>query len=367
MTTVCEVGPGTIRLLNPETTCAAADPMAAVLAAGAEPVALLDGGPVATAELWRTVLAPLLAGAHDVLLVHPSWWAPERVGLVVRAAEGGPAVRPVSRRELLHPESAFVEIGPELVVIGDERGITGAETRCAEPAVVVSRVVERLTDGPVHVDAPAGVAGADALGALLARRLRENGRQVRLSNDRRLRAAALAAQKPAPPRRRLVRPVVRIVAAAAAVCVVAGLGIHAGENHAATTDLVEGRIAVRIPADWNVRRVTDGPGSARVEVASPADPDAVLYITQSRVRDTDLTATAAALRAALAGQQPGVFADFTADDRRAGRPVVTYREVRPGREIDWTVLISGGVRIAIGCQNASAACAEAIGSAREIG
>ena len=367
MTTVCEVGPGTIRLLEPGTACAAAGPKEALLAAGAEPVALLDDAPVATAELWRTVLTPLLAGARDVLLVHPSWWAPERVDLVVRAAGGAPAVRPVSRRELLQPGSAFVEIGPEFVVVGDHRGSTGAETRCAEPAVVVSRVADRLTEGPVRIDAPAGVAGADALGALLARRLRVDGRRVRLSTDRQLRAAALAVPGPAPPRRRSVRPVVRILAAAAALCVIAGLATAGRENAGATTDLVEGRIAVRVPADWHVRRVTDGPGSARVEVVAPDDPDAVLHITQSRVADTDLAATAAALRAALAGQPPGVFVDFTAEDRRAGRPAVTYREVRPGREIDWTVLRDGGVRIAIGCQNAPAACAAAIESAREIG
>ena len=130
--------------------------MAAVLAAGARTGGVAGRWAVATAELWRTVLAPLLAGARDVLLVAPSWWPPRTVGLVVRAAEGGLSVRPVSRRELLNPESAFVEIGPEFVVIGDERGITGAKTRCAETAVVVSRVVDRLTDGPVHVDARPG-------------------------------------------------------------------------------------------------------------------------------------------------------------------------------------------------------------------
>ncbi len=366
MTTVCEVGPGAIRLLQPGSACAAAGPTEVVLSAGAEPQALLDDAPVATAELWRTLLGALLAGARDVLLVHPTWWTPERVDLVVEAAGGAPAVRSVTRRDLLHAGSAFVEIGPEFVVIGDDRGITGAETRCAEPAVVVSRVVERLADGPVHVDAPAGVAGADALGALLARRLRADGRQVRLSTDRQLRAAALAASAQAPARRRAAGPLVRILAAVTALGVVAGLAAVAREADPATTDLVEGRITVRIPADWNVRRVTDGPGSARVEVVSPEDSGAVLHITQSRVPDTDLAATATALRAAIAEQPPGVFVDFTAEDRRAGRLAVTYREVRPGREIDWAVLLSGRVRIAIGCQNAPAACAEAIGSAREI-
>ena len=95
------------------------------------------------------------------------------------------------------------------------------------------------------------------------------------------------------------------------------------------TELVEGRVAVQIPAGWSVQRITGGPGSARVQVVSPVDPGAILHITQSRVPTADLAATADALRSAAAAQPPGVFVDFRPDDRRAGRPAVTYREVRP--------------------------------------
>ena len=73
------------------------------------------------------------------------------------------------------------------------------------------------------------------------------------------------------------------------------------------------------------------------------------------------------VRAALDAEPPDVFVDFNPADQRSGRPAVTYREIRPGREIAWTVLLSGRVRIAIGCQRAPGACAEAIASAREIG
>ena len=81
------------------------------------------------------------------------------------------------------------------------------------------------------------------------------------------------------------------------------------------------------------------------------DPGAILHITQSRVPTADLAATADALRSAAAAQPPGVFVDFRPDDRRAGRPAVTYREVRPGHDIRWTVVVAGRVRISIGCQS----------------
>ena len=84
------------------------------------------------------------------------------------------------------------------------------------------------------------------------------------------------------------------------------------------TLLVEGRVAVKVPAQWAVRRITSGPGSARVQVMAPDDANAVL-ITQSQVRRGEtLSATAATLRTALDDQQAGVFDQFNPDDRRAG-------------------------------------------------
>ena len=59
--------------------------------------------------------------------------------------------------------------------------------------------------------------------------------------------------------------------------------------------------------------------------------------------------------------------------RRAGRMAVTYREVRSGHDITWTVVVDGGVRIGIGCQAApgrradiDAVCDEAVRTARAI-
>lgn len=377
MTTACEIGPGTIRLLYPGSGCAPADSARVVLAAGSDPMTLLGDEPVATADLWVSVFEPLLAGRTDVLLVHPSWWASDRVDMVVRAAGTvARAVTAIGRGELLHPGAVFVEIGPEFVAFGDGRVIAGAETRCTRNSVLVERIVERLPGGRVHIDAPTGVAGADALGALLARRLRTAGRPVRRLTDRHLMGALESRRADSAPARRhcgrRCRSVSGIAAVVVVLAVVTGSVIHHGaptpaETGRSTQDLVEGRVTVRAPGGWAVRRVTDGPGSRRIEVVSPADAGAVLHITQSPVEDGDLAATAAALRAALAGQPVGVFVDFRAEDRRAGRPAVTYRELRSGREIDWTVVLSGRVRIAIGCQNATTACDEAIASAREIG
>jgi type VII secretion-associated protein (TIGR03931 family) len=232
----------------------------------------------------------------------------------------------------------------------------------------------------VHVDAPVGVPGATALGFLIARRLRSAGKTARILDDRYLQLAAqrsvrcrTAVSASAEPARRRGLP----AGAVAGAAVITGLAL-AGllsqhRNGTPATELVEGRVAVRIPADWPVRRVTEGPGSARLEAVSPSDPGAVLHITQSPVPTDDLAATAKELQLAAQTQPPGVFIDFNAADRQAGRPAVTYREVRPGHDIRWTVVVTGRVRIGIGCQSApgrsddvAGACAQAISSAREI-
>jgi type VII secretion-associated protein (TIGR03931 family) len=140
-----------------------------------------------------------------------------------------------------------------------------------------------------------------------------------------------------------------------------------------STALVEGRVTMDIPAGWAVQRITAGPGSARVQVISPTDEETALHLTQSPVHGENLAAAAAVLRTAFDGQPAGIFADFHPADMRAGRPAVTYREIRPGHTIGWVVILDGGVRISIGCQSPAGAetevaeaCERAIRSAREI-
>jgi type VII secretion-associated protein (TIGR03931 family) len=94
-----------------------------------------------------------------------------------------------------------------------------------------------------------------------------------------------------------------------------------------------------------------GPGSARVQVTSPSDPEMSLHVTQSRVALEALSATAESLKQAIDAEPTGVFVDFNPAGSVAGRPVVSYREVRPGHDIRWTVLVDKAVRISIGCQS----------------
>lgn len=138
--------------------------------------------------------------------------------------------------------------------------------------------------------------------------------------------------------------------------------------------LVEGRVEVRVPSHWIIERIIGGPGSRRVQVSSPAQADVALHITQSYAPESTLAQAAEILRRAIAGESARVFVDFRATDAVAGRPAVTYREVRPGRVIRWTVLPAGATRISIGCQSpptaqgaVQAACDEAVRSARELG
>jgi type VII secretion-associated protein (TIGR03931 family) len=118
-----------------------------------------------------------------------------------------------------------------------------------------------------------------------------------------------------------------------------------------TTFLVEGHVALEVPAQWPMRRVVAGPGSARVQVTSPSDPELALHVTQSRVALATLGATAEFLKHAIDAEPAGTFVDFNPASRSAGRPAVTYREVRSGHDIRWTVLVDKAVRISIGCQS----------------
>jgi type VII secretion-associated protein (TIGR03931 family) len=141
-------------------------------------------------------------------------------------------------------------------------------------------------------------------------------------------------------------------AAAALATVLGGIAFAAHgppTDHPSMTVLVEGRVGVQIPAGWTVRRITEGPGSARVEVVSPSDPELMIHLTQSGVGDGSVADT---LQAALREQPAGVFVDFDPSAVVAARQVVSYREVRAGREIRWAVFVDGVVRIAVGCQSA---------------
>jgi type VII secretion-associated protein (TIGR03931 family) len=138
--------------------------------------------------------------------------------------------------------------------------------------------------------------------------------------------------------------------------------------------VVEGRVAVQFPRSWNIVRVTGGPGSPRLQANSPADPDLAVHVTQSYTPESTLSQTAEVLSRVIAEQPVGVFVDVDADAAVGDLPAVTYREIRPGRVIEWMVLLVGSTRLAVGCQSppgrAGAVrpiCVQAATSARENG
>jgi type VII secretion-associated protein (TIGR03931 family) len=100
-----------------------------------------------------------------------------------------------------------------------------------------------------------------------------------------------------------------------------------------------------------------------------------LHVTQSPVPpDETLTVTAERLQRAIGSEPGGVFVDFNASGTTAGRPAVTYREVRASHQVRWTVVLDGPVRISIGCQSRAGAdeavrevCEQAVRSAHAIG
>ncbi len=410
--TIIATGPGEIRRLCCGPGIVASDHTSEILQAALDAiddqVALVDGQPVAVDSLWRTALRSLKCGDSNVQttiqVVHPSWWPSSRVDVVAAAAATlADDVRVQPRSWLLRqasntePEAAaVVEIAERLVAIAGDDVVAvprGAEPHSVAEAIV--RLIGEMISGattPVLIDVPGAVAGAQALATLIAGRLRRSGRPVVEIGDARLArltASATCKEQDKLPRlqsadaghpRSRVRMLGGLAAAvtvlAATVPAMAAVG-HRGVppvNTPSTTFLVEGRVALTVPADWPTQRVVTGPGSARVQVNSPSDPEVALHITQSPIPDETLSATADRLRRAIDTEPAGVFVDFNPSGVTAGRPAVTYRELRASHHVRWTVLVDGSVRISVGCQSRPGGddavrdvCEQAVRSARAIG
>lgn len=344
-------------------------------------LALFADGLRTVDELWAGLLRSTMAGPCDrAVLVCPSWWSESRVDRVASAARRWTSELIVCRRvEVWTPRPAVLELAAELVVAH-----VGGRKHCVARAGAADAVVDAVVacvDGleAVSIDVPAGLT---PLGAQLTRVLRRAGVTPTILDDRALAQAAraqyLEVESGEPPARRWV-PRPRTVGLTSAGLVIAALSTAAVLPSAdpvdadAATWLVEGRVAVEVPAHWTVQRVTSGPGSARLQVISQTDATEAIHVTQSVLAaEQGLDTTADMLRAALATEPDGVFVDFAAPAQRAGRPVVTYRELRVDRHIDWTVLIDGDVRIAVGCEGRAERsgpvrqCDQAIRSAHRI-
>lgn len=385
-----EIGPAVVRQLN----CAgkfsiSAEPAlaAAALVAGADPLALLEDRVVATEALWRTLLTPMLAGAQRVRLVHPTWWPITRIEMLVAAAAAAvDDIETVARATLLARPAgdvAVIEIAQHLVLIVAYGAVLGAVPRSTAPGVVAEGIVDLLREHPVItsaiVDAPRGVPGAAEFASMLRARLAATDIAVEF-------AALPGPSLPLPeisgehaefstsvgPKSNWLR-----WTAAAVLAVLIGLWVWqvrpTGEPPPRTTSLVEGPLAVDIPVGWTVRHIVGGHGSARVEVSAPENAPLAVLVTQSPVANGDLASTAETLRIAMQREPPGIFVDLNPVDHGVGRPAVTYRELRSDRSIRWTVVLDGGIRIGIGCQQAARAedamhpaCLAAIRSARRI-
>ena len=383
---VVEVGPQTIRGPN----SARAEWVSAALDCIDDEIALLDEQPVAVAAVWRELFRSVLPDCVETaVLVCPTWWPSPRIERVREAAAATSAnVVVLQRAQVLARDApgitSVIEIAPEFVVVSRAGCVIAAVPRLGESADVARTVADAVGAATaVLVDVPAGVDDAVALAGAISERLRDDG--VAVTTVRQDRVLAVVPNQPTPrahglesPGRRWPRVAVlaAVFVSVALLCV--GLAARSDMNGSQATSmpmtlLVEGRVAVKIPTQWAVRRITSGPGSARVQVMAPDDATAVL-ITQSQVRRGEsLSATAAALRTALDDQQTGVFDQFNPDDRPADRPAATYLERREGRQIDWAVFVDNTMRIGIGCQSVPGSeqavryvCDEAIRSAHAV-
>ena len=378
--TVLEIGPAAVTRLSPRSADRPDTEMVAAALAGIDDTTvLLDERPVAVADLWRRVIAETVEyRCESLTVVHPSWWAAHRVERIVDAA-----ARVATDVEAL-PRSAVIAAGRPATVVEIADDVV-AVTRPAAPSVVltrndnpvdVARAIETGTGAGVLIDVPLGVAGAAeyARGVLAA--LGQRGVDGQLAAISDVPWPASGDEPTASFVRRWRGP---ILAAASVVVTACAVGATAARTRAPApyldaVNLVEGRVTLQIPSQWTVTRITAGPGSRRVQASSPTEPKAALHITQSYAPGETLDRTAEVLRQAVAEQPRGVFVDFNPADQRRGRPAVTYREVRTGRDIRWTVVLDGSMRISVGCQSqpgradtVMAPCDKAIESAHEVG
>ncbi|WP_068179487.1 type VII secretion-associated protein [Mycobacterium sp. UM_CSW] len=410
-----EAGPGAIRRLCCGTAGASDEEMSEVareaLGAIDDRVALVGGRPVAVDSLWRAALRSLKCEKCDgLVLIRPSWWPAARVAVVTAAAKAVTDEVLVRRRSWLlaqasDPEPVVVEIAERLVVITGPETVAitrGAdEHSVGEEASDVCRVIARMarrTSAGVVIDAPGTVVGAPQLGGSIARALLDRGLAAVKIGSAQLPLLAQSVfplvadptgpRVTAPAARPRTRTRVTGALAGAAVALTAfplaiaaappatrrGASPPVAAQTVPTTFLVEGRVALTVPAHWSAQRVVTGPGSARVQVTSPSDPEVALHVTQSPVAGETLGGAAERLRHAIDAEPAGVFVDFNPAAMSGGRPAVTYREVRVTHHVRWTVLLDGPVRISVGCQSRPGdeaavrdACEQAVRTAHAIG
>ncbi|WP_370330533.1 type VII secretion-associated protein [Mycolicibacterium hippocampi] len=377
--TVIEVGPQTVRGPGP---AAPQELVTAAIECIDDRFALLGDRLVEVRSLWGEVL-DVVAAAHTgtLALVFPTWWSAARIELVTDSARSrATEVVVLQRASILarHGSATVVEFSEDLVVISSSGASVTVLSRAEGD---VAQYLRRTST--VVVDVPAGVTSPDPA---LTACLHAAAVTVAHSDRHRLLAAANRAMPHHGPdgsagvaahrKRRAVAVLAGVFLSVAA----AGGGWAAqalsGQrpSESASTLLVEGRVAVRVPARWTVERITSGPGSARVRVSAPTGDPTALHITQSsgQVSQT-LQEVAESLGRAVQSEPSGVFVDFDPDGNVGNRTAVTYRERRADSDTAWAVVIDGATRIAIGCQGPAArrdvidaVCIQAVESAQVL-
>ena len=371
---VVEVGPQTVRGPN----AAPREWISVAIECIDDQIAVLGERLVEVALLWNDILQ-VIAGEHTeaLVLVFPTWWSSARVVLVAEAAHSIAAeVVVLQRASVLGADSdaTVIELSEEFVVMAPP----GSEvTVLARGEHDVAAALDAA--GSILVDVPADVS---PLGPTITTQLRAAGIPVAHSDRHRLLRAVRAAlpDRGAGDRPRPGRRTVAVLAGAvlSAAAVGGGWAAQSLSGHPpadmSSALLVEGRVAVRVPAHWVVERITAGPGSARLRVSAPTADATALHITQSvGATSTTIAQAAESLRRALESELPAVFTDFDPAGLVGGRPAVTYREQRAGSETIWAVVVDGAIRIAVGCQSPPAhrdaiddACVRAVQSAHVV-
>lgn len=375
-----EVGPAAVKRLSPRPQQLVEHELVAAALNGIDDsVVLYRERPVAVADLWHKVIASSVGKpCESVTLVHPSWWAEHRVAKVVSAAATVAAevhARPRSTVVAAGEAVTVVEIADDLVAVVTDVCSPLVRHRADDP-VDVAEMIEKHAGADVLIDAPPTVSGSAEYARVLGAALRGRGVGVRVVGIRAPTPSTPESHVTArPPARRRRGPVLVAVGVALMLCAIGATATRTWYPTPASGAvlIVEGRIAVRIPSDWVVARITAGPGSRRIQASSPVESDVALHVTQSYSPGMTLEQTAEVLSKAVHLQSGGVFVDFNPADRRGGRSAVTYRELRIARQIRWTVIIDGATRISIGCQGEkggpdtmSRPCEQAIESAREL-
>lgn len=376
--TVVVVGPTTI--IGPADIDA--DLVASALECIDEPLGVLDATVVPAERIWRDAMTAATGTASAVTVVCPTWWSPSRIERVRAAVPSRVSHVVIARRtDALRaaggePDCAVVELGEELVTIS-RPGSAASVVRRTDSATAEAVIARTTWDTRVVIDAPIGVPDGAPLAAEIQALLQDQGVPAEILSCDDLRTDADTHPPPTTARPRLARAHIAIgFAAAVAVLGAGALGLSNRDAPAppvaAVTDpeftwLVEGRVAVQVPARWTVDRAVAGAGSARLQIISPDDRGQIIHLTQSVVpQEQTLEVAARALREASAKLPRGIILDFQEAAVSAGRAAVRYREVRGGRTVDWSVLLDGPVRIAVGCQGAAVqgACDTAIRSVR---